>query len=210
LDFAPAPKITYQADRSVEGTQVVFTQELTAWEDIEDWGDELTCTVDSSMELEWQGPTVLSLPVKRVQVEFTDLSFEIRDNVCVIDDTGIELVLVPSGDLPPLAQLGEVALSTSHMLLSRNADKFTAQVVSTSADGQPAVLLKLRRNREAISDVAYDLLAADLVESASVDLSLIWDELGISLNEDVSFIRRETKTGDLLEELSLRQAAAGE
>lgn len=210
LGFAPGSESPYQVERSAEGTQVVFTQELTAWEDIEDWGEDLTCTVNSSIELDWQGSTVLSLPVKKAQVEFTGLSFEIRENECVIDDTGIEIVLVPSDELPPLARLGEVTLTTSHILLSRNADKFTAQAVSTSADGQPAVLLMLRRNREAISDVAYDLLAADLVESASVDMSLTWEELGISLNEDVSFIRRETKTGDILEELSLRQAAPGE
>jgi len=188
---------------TIEGTQVVIEQDLNAWQGVEDgWQQGLVLALDSAIPLHWESPQQIAIEVEKVQTPWGGLSVTLAEKQARIDEDGFEVTLIPAGPMPPLAAFKQVTLSSGQLLLSRNIEKFEVFAASTQVRENPAVILSFKRDREALPDIAYEMLVDELVSATAVQLEFNWEELNIMLSDEVQFIERAgLPLDDLLEEL---------
>jgi hypothetical protein len=191
LELDPVPADAEAAAvLSVAGTQVIISLMPAAWQGVLLPGQELTAGLTGHIQAELTGQTELRLPVSSSAgaVEAA-VRIELASDTAEILDSGIAFhLLVPDGGLT-VEQLAGVDLDSSNLLLALNANEFAVEVEAIAESGNSEWRLLLLRDSGAMTDVSYDLLTAELLESNEVEIGLEWTELGQSLNGAVKFIK---------------------
>lgn len=204
VDFAPltvlSPGIigvTFQPDSGLgtgmecsiqaEGSTIVITQTLLTWAGTIFAGDNLDVSLESTRQVTWDGKRSWRLTARNATTPPANLVVSVLDKECLLENSGMEFSLLIRGDLPDNDILAAAELESDNLLLNINLENFRVSTTVVSTADPKIVMLQLDRVAAELDEIAYQVLAGELIEQDSVTIVFTWPALGYSFSENIIF-----------------------